>query len=62
MWERYSTLYDSHHTQLESLINGATMVIDVALAKVAYRAMPACLLRGVNKQLKMKYCFHPVAR
>lgn len=34
------------HTQLVSLINGATTVIDVALAKVACRAVPAFLLQG----------------
>lgn len=53
----YSHLYDSHHTQLACLINGATMAIDVALARVTYGPV----LRRVNKQLKLKECVHPKA-
>lgn len=60
-WERYRNPCDSYHTQLASLINGATTVTDVALAWVAYWEVPACILQGVNKQLKIKYCFHPLA-
>lgn len=45
------------HTQLVSLINGATTVIDVALAKVACRAVPAFLLQGGQQTVDNEVLF-----
>lgn len=60
-WGGHGALYDSHHTQPASLINGATVAIDVALARVTYGPALCSFQQGFN-ELEERHWFHPLAR